>query len=327
MLDGAGPGVRPAWGRTTEKNLLVGVRRPRGVVHRQVDSLRPLRVVADTANGMGGLVVPCRVRDDCRDSISRSCTASSTARSRTTPPIRSSRPTSATSRRGSCRAASTSDWPSTVTPTASSWSTRLAAASAGSTTTALLAAAVLRKNPGATVLYNLICSPCRARGDPRERRRAGAHQGRPLEHQAGMAETGAVFGGEHSAHYYFRDNYRADSGLIASMLVLERAQPQRTSRCPCCASRSSATASSGEINTQVDDTDGRDRARWQRPTSRRHPGQARRAHGRLWSRGGSTCAPRTPSRCCASTSRHPTATPATPMSPSCWPSAEHVLDA
>ncbi len=37
-----------------------------------------------------------------------------------------------------------------------------------------------------------------------------------------MAETGAVFGGEHSGHYYFRDNYRADSGLIAAVLVLEQ---------------------------------------------------------------------------------------------------------
>jgi phosphomannomutase len=37
-----------------------------------------------------------------------------------------------------------------------------------------------------------------------------------------MAETGAVFGGEHSGHYYFREHYRADSGLIAALLVLER---------------------------------------------------------------------------------------------------------
>jgi phosphomannomutase len=36
-----------------------------------------------------------------------------------------------------------------------------------------------------------------------------------------MAETGAIFGGEHSGHYYFRDNYRADSGMIAALLVLE----------------------------------------------------------------------------------------------------------
>jgi len=68
-----------------------------------------------------------------------------------------------------------------------------------------------------------------------------------------MAETGAAFGGEHSAHYYFRDNWRADSGLIAAMVVLERL------------SRSGGTlsqlleplqryAASGEINTAVDDT-------------------------------------------------------------------------
>jgi phosphomannomutase len=37
-----------------------------------------------------------------------------------------------------------------------------------------------------------------------------------------MADTGAVFGGEHSGHYYFRDHYRADSGLIAALVVLER---------------------------------------------------------------------------------------------------------
>ena len=50
------------------------------------------------------------------------------------------------------------------------------------------------------------------------------HGGTPVRTQVGhsfikavMAETGAIFGGEHSAHYYFRDNYRADSGLIAAV--------------------------------------------------------------------------------------------------------------
>ena len=61
--------------------------------------LKPLKVVADTANGMGGLVVPDGLRAPAR-STSRSCTASSTARSRTTRPTRSSRPTSATCRPG-----------------------------------------------------------------------------------------------------------------------------------------------------------------------------------------------------------------------------------
>ena len=55
------------------------------------------------------------------------------------------------------------------------------------------------------------------------------HGGAPIRTRVGhsfikqvMAETGAVFGGEHSGHYYFRDNYRADSGLIAAVVVLER---------------------------------------------------------------------------------------------------------
>jgi phosphomannomutase len=67
-----------------------------------------------------------------------------------------------------------------------------------------------------------------------------------------MAETGAVFGGEHSAHYYFRDNYRADSGLIATMLMLEEmsrvGEPLSEMRKPF-----ERYSSSGEINTQVDD--------------------------------------------------------------------------
>ena len=67
-----------------------------------------------------------------------------------------------------------------------------------------------------------------------------------------MAATGAAFGGEHSAHYYFRDNFRADSGLIAAMHVLELRcagdQPMSVLRQPF-----DRYADSGEINTQVHD--------------------------------------------------------------------------
>ena len=67
-----------------------------------------------------------------------------------------------------------------------------------------------------------------------------------------MDETGAVFGGEHSGHYYFRDNYRADSGLIAAVVILEllskAAQPLSELRRPF-----ERYAASGEINTEVDD--------------------------------------------------------------------------
>ena len=67
-----------------------------------------------------------------------------------------------------------------------------------------------------------------------------------------MAQEQAVFGGEHSAHYYFRDNFRADSGLIASMVVLEQLSragvPLSELRRPF-----DRYADSGEINTKVDD--------------------------------------------------------------------------
>jgi phosphomannomutase len=70
-----------------------------------------------------------------------------------------------------------------------------------------------------------------------------------------MVDTGAVFGGEHSGHYYFRDNYRADSGLIAAMIVLEElskaAVPLSELLAPF-----RKYADSGEINTVVGDPAG-----------------------------------------------------------------------
>jgi phosphomannomutase len=67
-----------------------------------------------------------------------------------------------------------------------------------------------------------------------------------------MAETGAVFGGEHSGHYYFRDNYRADSGIIAAMVVLQvlskAAEPLSALLAPY-----RRYSDSGEINTEVTD--------------------------------------------------------------------------
>ena len=122
----------------------------------------------------------------------------------------------------------------------------------GSTTTAILAAAMLRSNPGATVLHNLICS----KAVPEV---ICEHGGTPVRTKVGhsyikarMAETGAVFGGEHSAHYYFARNFNADSGLIASLMVISEmaraGQPLSVLRKPL-----DRYTSSGEINTQVDD--------------------------------------------------------------------------
>ncbi|HXH58213.1 phosphomannomutase/phosphoglucomutase [Iamia sp.] len=122
----------------------------------------------------------------------------------------------------------------------------------GSTTTAMVAAGVLEKEPGATILHNLICS----KAVPEIVRERG---GTPVRTQVGhsiikavMADTGAAFGGEHSAHYYFRDNWRADSGLIAALHVLEQRSkagvPLSEMRIPF-----DRYAPSGEINTTVDD--------------------------------------------------------------------------
>jgi phosphomannomutase len=122
----------------------------------------------------------------------------------------------------------------------------------GSLTTALLAKGILAKHPGETILHNLICS----KSVPEVIRESG---GTPVRTRVGhsfikavMAETGAIFGGEHSAHYYFRDNYRADSGLIASLIVLEQlsvsGEPLSALLAPL-----DRWAASGEINSRVDD--------------------------------------------------------------------------
>ncbi|MDQ1439435.1 MAG: phosphomannomutase [Acidimicrobiaceae bacterium] len=120
----------------------------------------------------------------------------------------------------------------------------------GSLTTAMVAKSMLEKHPGATIIHNLICS----KAVPEVIRENG---GTPVRTRVGhsfikstMAETGAVFGGEHSGHYYFADNYRADSGLIAAMVVLEllskAGRPLSEVRKPF-----ERYADSGEINTQV----------------------------------------------------------------------------
>jgi len=125
----------------------------------------------------------------------------------------------------------------------------------GSLTTALVASSLLDKYPGSTVLYNCICSRAvpeviAEQGGIGIRTKVGHSYIKQI-----MAETGAVFGGEHSGHYYFRDNYRADSGIIAAMLVLEllsvTGKPLSELLAPF-----KRYAASGEINTVVDDPAG-----------------------------------------------------------------------
>jgi phosphomannomutase len=122
----------------------------------------------------------------------------------------------------------------------------------GSTTTAIVAKTMLARMPGGTVVHNLICS----KTVPEVILECG---GKPIRTRVGhsfikqvMAETDAIFGGEHSAHYYFRDNWRADSGSIAAMVVLEALSAAKV---PLSELRKpfERYAASGEINTTVHD--------------------------------------------------------------------------
>ncbi|WP_405088788.1 phosphomannomutase/phosphoglucomutase [Microbispora sp. NBC_01389] len=121
-----------------------------------------------------------------------------------------------------------------------------------STITALVAVRELAKDPGATVIHNLITS----RGVPEI---VAEHGGKPVRTRVGhsfikaeMARTGAVFGGEHSAHYYFRDFWFADSGMLAALHVLAALGEQDRPLSEVL-SRYSRYAASGEINSRVDD--------------------------------------------------------------------------
>jgi phosphomannomutase len=118
--------------------------------------------------------------------------------------------------------------------------------------TALVAVRELDRYPGARVIHNLITS----RAVPEV---ILEHGGIPVRTRVGhsfikaeMARTGAIFGGEHSAHYYFRDFYNADTGMLAAMHVMASlgGQPAPLSEL---VSGFERYAASGEINSRVTD--------------------------------------------------------------------------
>jgi phosphomannomutase len=124
-----------------------------------------------------------------------------------------------------------------------------------SITTALVAERMLKKYPGEAIIYNLICSWT----VPEVIEENG---GKPVRTRVGhsfikkvMADTGAVFGGEHSGHYYFRDNYRADSGMIAALLILE-AMCEAEVPLSRLLEPFQRYFASGEINSEVSDQEG-----------------------------------------------------------------------
>jgi phosphomannomutase len=118
--------------------------------------------------------------------------------------------------------------------------------------TALVAVRELAKGRGTTIIHNLITS----KAVPEIVRE---HGGEPVRTRVGhsfikaeMARTDAVFGGEHSAHYYFRDFWRADTGMLAAMHVLAALGEQSGTLSELTAAYS-RYAASGEINSTVDD--------------------------------------------------------------------------
>ena len=184
-----------------------------------VRALRPLKVVADTANGMGGLVVPAVFRGLPLQLEVLYGELDGTFPNHPADPIQPENLKDLMAR--------VLDTGADIGLAFDGDADRVflvdeqARPVSGSLTTALVAISVLDKYPGSTIIHNLICS----KTVPETIRE---HGGTPVRTRVGhsfikqvMAETGAAFGGEHSGHYYFRDNYRADSGLIAALIVLE----------------------------------------------------------------------------------------------------------
>jgi phosphomannomutase len=215
-----------------------------------VSALKPLRVVADTANGMGGLVAPAVFARLPFELDLLYGELDGTFPNHPADPIQPE---------------NLQDLQARVLETGADVGLAFdgdadrvflvddkGALVSGSLTTAIVAVAMLEKNPRATILHNVICS----KTVPEVIRE---HGGTPLRTRVGhsfiksvMAETGAAFGGEHSGHYYFRDNYRADSGIIAALTVLEvlskTGQSLSQLRKPY-----ERYADSGEINFEVGD--------------------------------------------------------------------------
>jgi phosphomannomutase len=212
--------------------------------------LRPLKVIADTANGMGGLVVP-KVFEGLPFSLTVLYgDLDGTFPNHPADPI---------------QAENLKDLQLAVLDMGADVGLafdgdadrvflvdNLGQPVSGSTTTAIVAKAMLERHPGETIVHNLIVS----RAVPEIIRENG---GVPVRTRVGhsfikqvMAETNAIFGGEHSAHYYFRDNWRADSGSIAALVVLQELSradvPLSELRKPF-----ERYVQSGEINTRVDD--------------------------------------------------------------------------
>ena len=219
-----------------------------------VDALRPLTIVADTANGMGGLVVPAVM---ARLPVTLHHLY---AELDGTFPNHPADPIDPDNQRD--LKAAVLEHGADIGLAFDGDADRVfliderAQDVSGSLLTALVAIAMLEREPGATIVHNLICSwtvpeVIAEHGGEAVRTRVGHSFIKQV-----MAESGAIFGGEHSGHYYFRENYRADSGLIAAVSALGELSKSDRPLSELLAPLRRYSAS-GEINSVVDDQQGR----------------------------------------------------------------------
>jgi phosphomannomutase len=122
----------------------------------------------------------------------------------------------------------------------------------GDMTTAMVSVVMLKRHPGSPIVYNLICS----RSVPETIEKNG---GKPVRSRVGhsyikatMHKEDAVFGGEHSGHFYFRENWYADSGLLALLTVLELVSEADQSLSAVLRPLDTRVRS-GEMNSEVED--------------------------------------------------------------------------
>ena len=217
-----------------------------------LSGIRPLKVVVDAGNGMGGYTVPIVLKDLPLDIVPMYFELDGNFPNHEANPI---------------DAKNTADLQAKVLETQSDIGLAFDGDAdrcfvidergqivSPSVITALVAVRELRKSPGSAIIHNLITSKAVAE-IVRE------HGGVPVRSRVGhsfikatMGETNAVFGGEHSGHFYFRDFWRADSGMLAALHVLaalgETAPGTKLSEL---LAEYSRYVASGEINSTVHD--------------------------------------------------------------------------
>ena len=189
--------------------------------HSFVDlsNLKPLKIVADCANGMGGLVAPAVFEGLPFETEFLYPELDGTFPNHPADPLDASNLVDLQKRVSQLEAdagiAFDGDGDRVF------FIDEQGTALSGSTALSILAASALARTPGATVLYSAVCSQAVPEIITELGGKAVCTRVGHSHIKKQMAETQATFGGEHSGHFYFARNYRADSGVIAALVLLE----------------------------------------------------------------------------------------------------------